>query len=548
MNNFGNRKMFIVALVFVVLSLTCGEATESFASLQIDTSKVLSRTSAYSFGCVGMDWWPSSKCDYGSCPWAETSMLNADLNNKKIQNAVRSLSPVYLRLGGSLSDFVRYEDGERECRSFSEPTNTTRLGYEIGSGCLTMKRWDELNDFCVKTNCSLLFDVGALIGRTNSTCPAGTDCHAGPVLPCCTNWTGNWDSSNAESLFRYTKAKGYKVTAFEFGNELVGTGGIESHLTPEQYAADFCNLKNLVANIWEGQAHVPKLITPDNAFEEQWYAQFLEKSVAAGCPPDIVTWHQYLLGAGKDPNVGSRALDPKVLNQQIEQGELVQTTITSSSKGMKSPPEIWMGEAGGAYNSGRHLVTDAFHSSFWYLDGFGILSEKGHQTFCRQTLIGGHYGLLNTTTFEPNPDYYGLMLWLRLMSREVFRVNVVHSSELGVKPGKSGMPGVFRAYAHCTGSAGDVTLLLLNLANDTTFRVNLTAPFAGLTRDEYIMSANSLASQQVMLNGKVLKTDGATGAIPDLEPNSMGPNKHIVINPLTYGFFVLHGANVEVCE
>ena len=78
--------------------------------------------------------------------------------------------------------------------------------------------------------------------------------------------------------------------------------------------------------------------------------------------------------------------------------------------------------------------------------------------------------------------------------------------------------------------------------------VNLTAPFAGLTRDEYIMSANSLASQQVMLNGKVLKTDGATGAIPDLEPNSMGPNKHIVINPLTYGFFVLHGANVEVCE
>lgn len=31
------------------------------------------------------------------------------------------------------------------------------------------------------------------------------------------------------------------------------------------------------------------------------------------------------------------------------------------------------------------------------------------KTYCRQTLIGGNYGLLDTNTFVPNPDYYRLV-------------------------------------------------------------------------------------------------------------------------------------------
>ncbi|GKC35454.1 heparanase-like protein 1 [Tanacetum coccineum] len=32
------------------------------------------------------------------------------------------------------------------------------------------------------------------------------------------------------------------------------------------------------------------------------------------------------------------------------------------------------------------------------------------KTYCRQTLIGGNYGLLDTTTFVPNPDYYSTIV------------------------------------------------------------------------------------------------------------------------------------------
>ena len=31
-------------------------------------------------------------------------------------------------------------------------------------------------------------------------------------------------------------------------------------------------------------------------------------------------------------------------------------------------------------------------SAFWYLDWLGILANRGHKGFCRQTLLGGNYG------------------------------------------------------------------------------------------------------------------------------------------------------------
>ncbi|KAH1215122.1 Serine carboxypeptidase II-3 [Glycine max] len=44
-----------------------------------------------------------------------------------------------------------------------------------------------------------------------------------------------------------------------------------------------------------------------------------------------------------------------------------------------------------------------------YLDQLGIASCYSTKVYCRQTLIGGNYGLLNTTTFAPNLDYYSFV-------------------------------------------------------------------------------------------------------------------------------------------
>ena len=47
-----------------------------------------------------------------------------------------------------------------------------------------------------------------------------------------------------------------------------------------------------------------------------WYAEFLQRTREAGCAPDVVSYHQYLLGAGVDPQVGRKALEPAWLDRQ----------------------------------------------------------------------------------------------------------------------------------------------------------------------------------------------------------------------------------------
>ncbi|KAG5062820.1 hypothetical protein JHK85_004003 [Glycine max] len=95
-----------------------------------------------------------------------------------------------------------------------------------------------------------------------------------------------------------------------------------------------------------------------------------------------------------------------------------------------------------------------------YLDQLGMTSTFNHKVYCRQALVGGNYGLLDTTTFIPNPDYYGALLWHRLMGSKVLSVSHEGSPYL-------------RAYVHCSKKESGITVLLINMSNSTTFEVSL---------------------------------------------------------------------------
>ncbi|KAI3714877.1 hypothetical protein L6452_21837 [Arctium lappa] len=174
--------------------------------------------------------------------------------------------------------------------------------------------------------------------------------------------TGPSDSAMAESLMRYTVKKNYTMYAWELGNELSGNG-VGTRVSASQYAFDTMTLRNIVQEIYEGIEPKPQIIAPGGFFDANWFKEFIDKTPEI---VDIVSHHIYNLG----------------------------------------PASAWVGEAGGAYNSGHNLVTNAFVFSFWYLDQLGMSSVYDTKVYRRQSLIGGNYGLLNTTTFEPNPDYY----------------------------------------------------------------------------------------------------------------------------------------------
>jgi heparanase 1 len=127
---------------------------------------------------------------------------------------VKQLSPFVLRLGGSLQDNISYEP-KQPCEPVHDDPNG-RWGF--AGGCLKQDRWREIAAMCKELGCKLVFGLNGLAGRTHVQ---GTQ------------WTGQWDSSNARQLLQFTKDEGIDVMAWELGNELGGWNGIQAQLTPE---------------------------------------------------------------------------------------------------------------------------------------------------------------------------------------------------------------------------------------------------------------------------------------------------------------------------
>ncbi|XP_035549272.1 heparanase-like protein 3 isoform X2 [Juglans regia] len=415
------------------------------------------------FVCATLDWWPPEKCDYGRCSWGRASILNLDLNNVILLNAIKAFSPLKIRLGGTLQNKVIYEtEGNgQQCNSFVK--NDSEL-FGFSQGCLSMSRWDELNLFFKKTGAVVVFGLNELSGKTIDNRSAAV---------------GAWNSSDTESLIRYSVRKGYTIHGWELG--------VSDHL---------------VDNI----------------------------------------------------------LDPSSLDSVSHTFSSLQSILKSSG----TRAVAWVGEAGGAYNSGHNHVTNAFVFSFWYLDQLGLASSFDTKTYCRQSLIGGNYGLLNTSSFAPNPDYYSALLWHRLMGNKVLSTNFSGTKKI-------------RAYAHCSKKIQGITLLLINLDGSTTVQVyistendtsfststsqesqNPRTKFATMspgsrigngTREEYHLTAKdrNLRSQTVLLNGQILTVD-SSGAIPSLDPINVNQSDPATVAPFSVVFVQIPYSNLSACS
>ncbi|XP_022965665.1 heparanase-like protein 3 [Cucurbita maxima] len=541
-------RVWLVGFCFWVCFLFCGSVNSKGLGLEEDgfvRGRVLiDGKSAIGgidedFVCATLDWWPPEKCDYGTCSWGRASLLNLDLGNNVLLNAVKEFKPLKLRLGGTLQDKIIYEteDHQQSCVYLSR--NTTEL-FGYSQGCLPTKRWDELNEFFKKGGVKVIFGLNALNGRQIASDGSAV---------------GAWDHTNAESFIRYTVKKNYTIHGWELGNELSGNG-VGTRVTAEQYASDTIALQNMVQSIYKDIEYKPLIISPGGFFDENWFKEFIDKTTQS---LDVVTHHIYNLGSGVDEHLVERILDPSYLDGMADTFYKLHEILRNSPTSAKA----WVGEAGGAYNSGHNLVTNAFVFSFWYLDQLGMSAAFDTKTYCRQTLIGGNYGLLNTTTFEPNPDYYSALLWHRLMGR-----NVLSTSFNGTKK--------IRAYAHCSKQSKGFTLLLLNLDSNTTVHaaisynrtrrlhhkhrsynhkpkvIRIPRPHGiegEAFREEYHLTAKdgNLHCQTMLLNGKILSVN-SSGNIPSLEPQYVNSSEPIMVAPFSIVFIHMPNIVLPACR
>ncbi|KAK4399841.1 Heparanase-like protein 2 [Sesamum angolense] len=245
------------------------------------------------FICATLDWWPETKCNYNQCPWGKAGILNLDLENKILANAIKAFSPLRIRIGGSLQDQVLYKVGTSvpKCPHFKRRDDGL---FGFSKGCLDMNRWDLLNKFFDKTGARLTFGLNALTGRKKFK-----DDNSLMV--------GNWKPRNAYQFMKYTASKGYKIDSYELGNELCGSG-VAARIAAEQYGKDVIVLKRLVQRLYPNPATRPKVLGPAGFYDKQWFNTFLQTT-----GPNVVdglTHHIYNLGAEemsrrnyKDPDI-----------------------------------------------------------------------------------------------------------------------------------------------------------------------------------------------------------------------------------------------------
>jgi hypothetical protein len=189
---------------------------------------------------------------------------------------------------------------------------------------------------------------------------------------------------------------------------------------------------------------------------------------------------------------------------------------------------FWLTETADAACGGNPWAR-TFLDTFRYLDQLGRLAKQDVKVVAHNTLAGSDYGLLNERAFEPKPNYWGAVLWRKLMGTAVLEAGI---------PIREGL----HVYAHCLrGTPGGVAVLAIN--NSRTQANAIALP---LSAARYTLAAANLEDTQIQLNGQELKL-GADDTLPDLAAAPV-PAGALELAPASITFFAIPEARNASCR
>jgi len=489
-----------------VAAACCSAAAVSRQTTQVnvtvDAGRAIGHTSP-SLVSFNLDW---HKNEEEPPAWSHNaSAMTIDLSSPRLRAAVSALAPGHLRIGGSEGDHIIYDVAGDGCGA-----STTGAPQPVDPAfCLSMARWRELVAFASDTGVSLVLGLNAMSYRANSSAPL--------------------DLRNIAAFLNYTAAAGLRVGGFELGNEL-------PKISPAVCAQDYLNLAQLLEHFWPNATARPRLIGNDLNSDEEYVRAFLP---LVGGALDVLTYHNYA-GEGANHTPVSAFMTPDYLDRGPQQSRGV---IAAWQELAAPATELWVGEIAACWHSGQQGWTDRFGDLFWYLDALAARARLNHSAFCRQALVGGFYEMLDRATLAPNPDYWGALAFRQLMGPTVLEARVDGDTTR-----------MLRAWAQCQ-PPGVVTLLLINLSNDTIYEFaveSLGLPGApSAPRSEYELAAGgdgSLTAQNVTLNGVALQPVGPQGRIPSLTALAVGgKGATVVVRPQTIRFVVFEGVAATPC-
>jgi heparanase 1 len=479
------------------LEIPLAEVPARYLSFAIDVSQL-----------VGGRWWnpQADAVEWGS---GTVHAPVFDFDRPGLDPLVRGLAPAYLRIGGSEADKVYYDLYDRMA--------AIPDGYQ---SVLRRDQWDAAHAFAARNGLDIVFTL-----------------NAGPAAR---DRAGRWQSQNAAQLLAYSAQQGYRVAAWELGNELnifYAVHGPAAQVSVAQYAEDLDAARQLVDTVtpgaWlasQGSAFWPVLGEPLGRL-----FGYLPQSLArAEHLLDVITWHYYPQQSRRGPFASRRAhpsrlLDPAHLDEVAHWADKLAGWRDRLAPGKP----LWLGETGNAQFGGEPGLSDTYLAGLWWLDQLGLMARHGQQAVVRQTLAGMDYGLLDGDSLQPRPDYWHSLLWKRLMGRQVYGVRI--SGEGAER---------LRVYAHAAaggagaalGQSGALVVLALNL--DPLRDAILFVPeLADRPFERYAVTAPDLLGQAVFLNGVELEL-ATGGRLPEMPgvPEPARREAAIGLHPLSYVF------------
>ena len=335
-----------------------------------------------------------------------------DLTDARLRRLAAALGPAYLRVSGTWANTTYFANSD-------QPPLLPPAGFK---GVLTRRQWREVVRFSDSADARIVTSFA--IGNGNRDA------------------AGIWNPEQARRLLAYNRSAGGTIAAAEFMNEpnLAAVGGAPAGYDAAAYGRDFKLFRSLMRKTSPETMILGTGTTGETAIASDLLA-------ASGPGLDVFSYHYY--GTLSQRCGGKSTPEQALSDAWLSRTDQALTFYRKLRDRFEPGKPIWLTETADAACGGNPSAA-TFLDTFRYLDQLGRLAKAGVQVVMHNTLAASDYGLLDETTLQPRPDYWGALLWRRLMGTTVLDAGV---------PIQSG----FHVYAHCQRDMpGGVSVLVIN--------------------------------------------------------------------------------------
>jgi heparanase len=432
-----------------------------------------------------------------------------NLSNNKLRRLGAALGPAYVRVSGTWANTMYFAD--------SDPApSSPPSGF---NGVLSRERWKGVVDFAAATDTRIVTSMA--------------------ISPGVRDAAGVWTPGEARGFLEYTRSVGGDIAAAEFMNEptMATMGGAPKGYDAAAFGRDFKLFASFARKAGLGMrilgpGSVGETTAPDAMihYGSQGVIATPDMLQQMGTDIDAFSYHHY--GAASQRCAGTPGMPQTTADAALSEDWLARTDQTLAFyRNLRDEYEpgkpMWVTETADAACGGNPWAS-TFLDTFRYLDQLGRLAKQGVQVVIHNTLAASDYGLLDQKTLNPRPNYWGALLWRRLMGTTV------------LDPGVEIAEGR-HVYAHCLrGAPGGVTLLVINNSRTET------AVEMPLKSMRYTLSAEPLRSGDIELNGVALKVDDSDD-LPAIEGTAIAPGS-VSFAPGTITFLAIERSGNSACR